>query len=49
MIELPTIYNRNNILLAIAENGDIAGALVGCNCPFEEEKKIYSKHLNRQV
>ena len=39
MIELPTIYNRNNILLAIAENGDIAGALVGCNCPFEEEKE----------
>lgn len=39
MIELPTIYNRNNILLSIAENGDIAGALVGCNCPFEEKKE----------
>lgn len=39
MIELPTIYNRNNILLAIAKNGDIASALVGCNCPFEEEKE----------
>ena len=39
MMELPTLYNKKNITVAVTENGFIAGAIVSCDCPVQEEEK----------
>ncbi len=40
MIDLPTLYNRNNITVAVAD-GTVVGVLVGTHIPiFEEEKYL---------
>ena len=38
MMDMPTIYNKKNIMVAVMENGFIAGALVSCDCPIQEEE-----------
>lgn len=39
MMDLPTVYNRKNIRVALAGDGRIAGVLVSCDCPVKEEKE----------
>ena len=39
MIDMPTLYNKKNILVAVTDEGFIAGALVSCNCPFDEKEE----------
>lgn len=39
MIKLPTIYKKENVTVAVMPNGDIAGALVSCKCPFVEDEE----------
>ncbi len=39
MMELPTLYNKKNITVAVDKNGFVAGAVVSCDSPVEEEEK----------
>lgn len=38
MIDLPTLYNRKNITVAVLPDGFVAGIVVSLDCPFKEEK-----------
>ena len=38
MIDLPTLYNRTNITVAVTQSGRVAGALVSCCSPVLEDK-----------
>ena len=50
MIKLPTLYKKENVPVAVMPNGDIAGALVSCDCPFVEEKDhIYQAFENAKI
>ena len=39
MIDLPTIYNRNNLHVAVTANGEIAGVVVSCMMPIKEKEE----------
>lgn len=39
MIDLPTLYNRKNITVAVTADGFVAGMTVSVDCPFEEKKE----------
>ena len=42
MMELPTLYNKNNITVAVTADGFIAGTVVSKACPVnEEESHLY--------
>ena len=38
MIDLPTLYNRTNITVAVTQSGRVVGALVSCCSPVLEDK-----------
>ena len=37
MINLPTLYNKDNIMVAVDDNNHIAGITVSCQSPFCEK------------
>ena len=39
MIDLPTLYNRDNIRVAVTGDGEIAGMAVSLDTPFTEERE----------
>lgn len=43
MIDLPTLYNRENITVAVMPDGNIAGLVVAKQSPFREELKYVSQ------
>lgn len=43
MIDLPTLYNRKNITVAVMPNGVIAGVVVSKQTPFVEDVKYISQ------
>lgn len=43
MINLPTLYNRENITVAVMPNGFISGMIISKQAPFTEEKKYISQ------
>ena len=43
MIDLPTLYNRDNITVAVLENGFIAGMAISKQAPFVEELAVISQ------
>lgn len=43
MINLPTLYNRENITVAVMPDGNIAGLVVAKQTPFTEEQKYISQ------
>ena len=43
MIDLPTLYNRKNVLLAVTSSGVIAGALVGASSSLDEKEETIRK------
>lgn len=43
MIDLPTLYNKENISVAVTSDGFIAGVLVSKQAPFVEDKKYVLK------
>lgn len=43
MIDLPTLYNRENITVAVQENGFIAGIIVSKQSPFIEDYGVLCK------
>ena len=43
MIDLPTLYNRENITVAVMPNGDISGLVVAKQAPFTEARKYLSQ------
>ncbi len=43
MTKLDTLYNMNNVTVAVMPNGDIAAAAVTKQCPFNEEESVIEK------
>ena len=43
MIDLPTLYNRKNITVAVMPNGAIAGMVVSKQTPFVEDRQYISQ------
>ena len=43
MIDLPTLYNRKNITVAVMPNGVIAGVIVSKQTPFVEDRQYISQ------
>ena len=46
MINLPTLYNKDNLTVAVSEIGDIAGLVVSKQTPFVEDKEQLFKAFN---
>lgn len=50
MIDMPTLYNRKNITVAVSKEGKVVGALVSCYSPVLEEKAhIYEAFKRAEV
>lgn len=50
LIKLPTLYNKDNITIAITKNGDIAGAVISCDFPIKMKlEDIYKAFENANV
>lgn len=47
MIDLPTLYNRENITVAVLPDGVIAGMVVSKQTPFSEEQAVISRAFER--
>ncbi|MGN0812648.1 MAG: GNAT family N-acetyltransferase [Candidatus Coproplasma sp.] len=47
MIELPTLYNRENITVAVLPDGFIAGMVVSKQTPFVEDEEYISQAFRR--
>lgn len=47
MMDLPTIYNMKNITVVITADGFIAGAIVSCDCPVQEEEQYLYEAFQR--
>ncbi|MGN1372584.1 MAG: GNAT family N-acetyltransferase [Candidatus Coproplasma sp.] len=47
MINLPTLYNRENITVAVTDDGFIAGMVVSKQTPFVEEEAVISQAFDR--